>query len=148
MKRYYFLWFLLIFALAACGGGGGAAEPAADGSDAEEETAAEDIIDPETGLVVNPEADPGTEFIVEGPISSLTLIPQTKPEFVIELPSGKRYRIRSQALSETFYEDGTEIEPHTIRQGMHIRATVIFVPDEGEHGEFQSRNLTFLQAEE
>jgi hypothetical protein len=145
MKKFLFLWVLLVVALAACGGG----EPSTTNTgDAEEEVVVEEQIDEETGLPFNPEQAPDGEFVIEGVLSSLTLTPQNKPEFVVQLPSGKRYRLRSQPLNETFYEDGSPITPPEIRQGMMVRATVLFHPDEGPNGEFRSPDLTFLLTEE
>ena len=148
MRNFLFLWFLLAFALAACGGGeptttNSGNEPAAD-----EEVVVEDQVDEETGLPFNPEEAPDGEFIIEGVVSSLTLTPQDKPEYVVTLPSGKRYRIRSQPLSETFFDDGTAVSPSTLRQGMTVRATVAYFPDEGVAGEYRTADLIFFLAEE
>ena len=88
------------------------------------------------------------EFVIEGVVSSLTLTPQDKPEYVVTLPSGKRYRIRSQPLSETFFDDGTAVSPSTLRQGMTVRATVAYFPDEGVAGEYRTADLIFFLAEE
>jgi hypothetical protein len=146
MKKFLFLWLLLVAALTACGGGG---STTTNGDEAEpEEVVVEDEVDEETGLPLNPEIAPEGEFIIEGVISSLTLTPQDKPEFVIILPSGKRYRIRSQPLSETFFDDGTAVSPSTLRQGMNIRATVEYFPDEGVAGEYRTADLLFYLAEE
>jgi hypothetical protein len=144
MKKVLFLWFLLLFALSACGGGG----PATTNSDAGEEVVVEDQVDEETGLPFNPEEAPDGEFVIEGVVSSLTLTPQDKPEYVVTLPSGKRYRIRSQPLSETFFDDGTAVSPSTLRQGMTVRATVAYFPDEGVAGEYRTADLIFFMAEE
>lgn len=147
MKRVLFLWFSLVFALTACGGGAPAASTGNNGAIAEE-GAIEEQVDVQTGLPLNPEQAPDGEFIIEGVVSSLTLTPQDKPEYVIQLPSGKRYRIRSQPLSETFFDDGTPVSPSTLRQGMTIRATVQYFPDEGVVGEYRTADLVFFLAQD
>lgn len=115
-----FVALLTILFLAACGSGNGGEPAAGENGPA---------IDTETGLPFNPESDPGGQFIVEGPLVSLNLTPQTHPEFVIRVSPTKTYRVRSQSLAETFYEDGEPVVPNTIRQGMEVRATIEYNPD-------------------
>lgn len=104
--------------------------------------------DPETGLAINPEVyAAGEEFIVRGRILSMTLTPTTAPEFLIEAPSGRRYRMRSQDLAQTFFDDGTQIRPHEYRQGMLVQATVAFPPGAGPTDILRSENLTLLHEE-
>jgi hypothetical protein len=148
MKNFLFLWSLLVLALAGCGGGEAATSTTSSQTNDEEEAVVEEQVDEETGLPFNPEEAPDGEFVIEGVVSSLTLTPQDKPEYVVQLPSGKRYRIRSQPLSETFFDDGTPVSPSTLRQGMTVRATVEYFPDEGVAGEYRTADLTFFLAEE
>ncbi|HEX6385202.1 MAG TPA: hypothetical protein VF177_11075 [Anaerolineae bacterium] len=102
-------------------------------------------VDPETGLEINPETfGPGDEFLVRGTIISMNLTPVVSPEFLIEAPSGRRYRLGSQSLAETFYDDGTQIQPHEYRQGMLAEATVTLSPDAGPSDILRSENLTLL----
>ncbi len=113
------LILVVVLLLAACGGGSSSGP-----SDEDVETE----VDPETGLMINPLQDPGGPFIVEGVINSLTLTPQTSPEFVIKADNGKNYRIRSQSLADTYYDDGEAVTPSLIRQGERVRATVTYDP--------------------
>ncbi len=102
-----------------------------EGATAEEESGLQmSGIDPETGLEINPEnVNPGDTFIIRGTIISMNLTPTTSPEFLIEAPSGQRYRIRSQPLDEIFFEDGSQIKPHEYRQGMKAMATATLAAD-------------------
>lgn len=94
------------------------------------ETEPESIIDEATGLPINPaEYADVAEFIVEGEIYNLSLLPQDNPSFNIKTESGVAYLVASQKLSEIFMLDGTVIAPHEFRKGMTARATV---HDEGE----------------
>jgi hypothetical protein len=104
-------------------GGGGEAEPAPEQPEAPEE---DSTIDTETGLLLNPDQIfTGVEFVVKGKIVSMNLTPQERPEFVLQAPSGKRYRIRSQSLADTFTADGRQLKAFEYRQGMMAKATVI-----------------------
>jgi hypothetical protein len=135
MKRNTALLILLsvlLLVLAACGGNG-ATE---NGADIE--------IDAETGLPLNPVDTRSGPFIVEGTLSSLNLTPQTAPEFVVRAPSGQTYRIRSQPLSETFFNDGEPVTPSLIRQGMTVRATAEF---DANTQIFISEDLAFIREE-
>ncbi len=142
MKTNKWIMFMLlvgVLLLAACGGGN--AEPAGG---AETNAEPEIEVDPETGLLINPLTDPGGQFIVEGPLVSLNLTPQTAPEFVVRIAPEKTYRIRSQSLADTFFEDGEAVTPNNIRQGMVVRATIEFDP---ELTIYRSDNLVFLAPE-
>ncbi len=135
MKIRLFLLFLLLCAMAACGGGNG-----------NDETITE--TDPDTGLPLNPETLPDGPFIVEGSIANLNLTPQDKPEFVIRVASGKTYRIRSQPLSNTTYDDGEAIAPSAFTQGMRVRATVVQIEADGSSGRIRlmvSEDLTIIK---
>ena len=104
--------------------------------------------DPETGLDVNPETfGPGDEFVVRGTIISMNLTPTVSPEFLIEAPSGRNYRIRGQDLAETYFDDGTQLRPHEYRQGMLAEATVALPSDAGPADILVSENLTLLREE-
>ena len=117
--RYLLLTLILLLFLAACGGSGGANDSApADAGDT----------DADTGLPVNPETTPDGPFIIDGTIASINLTPQTAPEYVIRIPSGRTFRVRAQGLADTFYEDGTAVVPSEIRQSMAVRATVTYDP--------------------
>jgi hypothetical protein len=108
------------FVFTACGGGSTEGTDAGDAGEAE--------VDPDTGLLINPDVAPEGPFIVDGEINSLNLTPQTSPEFVIRVDSGKTYRIRSQGLAETYFDDGEPVTPSLIRQGVRARATVTYDP--------------------
>lgn len=87
-------------------------------------------VDPETGLVVNPDSvNPGDTFLVRGKIISMNLTPTTSPEFLIESPDGIKFRIRSQSLTETFFEDGEQLQPFQYQKGLLVQATVNLAAD-------------------
>jgi len=104
--------------------------------------------DPETGLGINPDTfGPGDEFMVRGVIISMNLTPTVSPEFLIEAPSGRRYRLRSQDLAETYFDDGAQLRPHEYRQGMLAQATVSLASDAGPADILHSQDLTLLHDE-
>ena len=86
--------------------------------------------DPETGLQVNPDVvRPGDTFIVRGQIISMNLTPTTAPEFLIQSPDGLNFRLRSQDLATTFYEDGDQLKPFQYRNGILAQATAVLAAD-------------------
>lgn len=86
--------------------------------------------DPDTGLIVNPDTvSPGDTFIVRGEIISMNLTPTTAPEFLLQSPDGLKFRIRSQDLKETFYEDGDQLQAFQYRRGLLAQATVTLAAD-------------------
>lgn len=114
-QGFRFIWLIgLLLGLAACGNQDGSASftPTPDPG-----------LDSATGLPLNPDPVPAGQFIVQGTIVSMTLL-QDNPEFVVRVPSGKSYRLRTQPLTETHYDSGELIRPADIRQGMGVRATV------------------------
>lgn len=83
--------------------------------------------DPDTGLEINPASyGPGDTFIVRGTIISMNLTPVSSPEFLIESPDSVRYRIRSQAVSDIYFIDGSQWQAFEFRQGVGAMATVVF----------------------
>lgn len=146
------LLVLLVFValLVACGGGTESPTTGASGATGSDETGpAGPEIDPDTGLVINPDlqyAQSGEEFIVDGTAISLNLTPVTSPEYLI-LPEGGtlRYRILGQALADTFYEDGSAVPISAFQNGIHVRATVKFDADVLPGGRYVSTNITILQ---
>ena len=83
--------------------------------------------DPETGLEINPEnVNPGDTFIVRGTIISMNLTPITSPEFLIQEPNGRKYRIRTQSLDDTYFLDGSQWKPFEYQLGVGGQATVVF----------------------
>lgn len=126
------------------------AEPVEEDTDAEpvseepaEETAAEPAAsdspfgdrpmtgtDPETGLLVNPDTvNPGDTFIVRGEIISMNLTPTTSPEFLIQSPDGLKFRLRSQDLADTYYEDGDQLQAFQYQNGLLAQATATLAAD-------------------
>jgi hypothetical protein len=81
--------------------------------------------DPDTGLEINPaQIVPGVDFIVRGELVSFNLTPQDSPEFLLEAPSGTRYRVQSQPTSEIAFTDGSVLLPHQYQRGLLGQATV------------------------
>ncbi len=87
---------------------------------------------------------PGVDFIVRGEIINANLTPQDSPEFVILSPSGTRFRIRSQAVSDIAYDDGTQPALHEFQRGVLVQATVRQEEDAGATITVQSTDLTLL----
>ncbi len=86
--------------------------------------------DPETGLSVNPDSvNPGDTFIVRGEIISMNLTPTTSPEFLILAPDGSKFRLRTQDLAETFYEDGDQLQAYQYKLGLLAQATATLAAD-------------------
>lgn len=86
--------------------------------------------DPDTGLPVNPESvNPGDTFIVRGEIISMNLTPTTSPEFLIQSPDGINYRLRSQDLADTYYEDGDQLQAFQYQNGLLAQATATLAAD-------------------
>ncbi len=86
--------------------------------------------DPETGLPVNPETvRPGDTFIVRGEIISMNLTPTTSPEFLIQSPDGLKFRLRSQDLADTYYEDGDQLQAFQYQNGLLAQATATLAAD-------------------
>lgn len=86
--------------------------------------------DPETGLPVNPEAvNPGDTFIVRGEIISMNLTPTTSPEFLIQSPDGLKFRLRSQDLADTYFEDGDQLQAFQYQNGLLAQATATLAAD-------------------
>lgn len=141
-KKVCLLMLVLVLLLVACGGGGNEGENTeSDNSQKQPEVQ----VDPETGLEINPDPIPTSgQFIVEGIMVSNTLIPQDSPEFTIQSPAGKNYRMRSQALSTITYEDGSAVEVPAFVHGVPMRATVS-VESSSETSVLTTTNLTVLQ---
>lgn len=104
--------------------------------------------DPDTGLEINPPSVvPGVDFIVRGEIVNANLTPQDSPEFVVLAPSGTRYRIRSQPVSEIAYSDGVKPALHEFQRGVLLQATVRQEEDAGATITVNSVDLTLLHDE-
>ena len=81
--------------------------------------------DADTGLEINPDVvNPGDTFIARGIVISMNLTPVTEPEFLIQAPSGTKYRMRTQALEDMFFDDGSQWQAYEFRQGVGALATV------------------------
>jgi len=130
-----FLFITLMLFLAACGSSG----------DAEQE---EYVIDEVTGLPLNPEALPEGDFVIEGTIGNMNLTPQSAPEFVLRIASGRTYRVRSQPLSDILYEDGEVVGVAGFVQGMEVRAVINQVaggPETGNTNQLVTDNLVVMR---
>ena len=134
MQRQLLL-MALILVLAACGSNGDTVQ--------EEYT-----IDEATGLPLNPETIPEGDFVIEGTISNMNLTPQSAPEFVLRIPSGKTYRVRSQPLADIFYDDGEVIGASGFSQGMQVRATISQIvggPETGNTRQFVTQDMVIIK---
>lgn len=106
-------------------------------------------IDTDTNLEINPPTVvPGVDFIVRGEIVNANLTPQDSPEFVILAPSGTRFRIRSQQVSDIAYEDGTVPALHEFQRGVLVQATVRQDEGAGATITVQSTDFTLLHPTE
>jgi hypothetical protein len=88
------------------------------------------ILDEETGLLLNPEQISEGEFIVEGELIAVNVIPQDKPLFKVKAENGTIYQISPQPISEIFMADGRSLRPLDHKIGNIVRATVF----QGEAG--------------
>ncbi len=101
--------------------------------------------DPDTGLEINPPSVvPGVDFIVRGEIVNANITPQDSPEFLILSPSGTRFRIRSQPVSDITYDDGTQPALHEFKRGVLVQATVRQEEGAGATITVQSTDLSLL----
>jgi len=104
--------------------------------------------DPETGLSVNPESvNPGDTFIVRGEIISMNLTPTTSPEFLIQSPDGLKFRLRSQDLADTYYEDGDQLKPFQYQNGLLAQATASLAADASPSDIPTSTDLVLIKDE-
>lgn len=132
---YKFLFISFVILLAACGSSG----------DVEQE---EYIIDEATGLPLNPETLPEGDFVIEGTIGNMNLTPQSAPEFVLRVDSGRTYRVRTQPLSDIFYEDGEAVGVAGFAQGMQVRAVINHAeggPETGNTNQLVTENLVVIR---
>ena len=107
------------------------------------------IYDKSTGLELNPVVIPEGEFVVEGTITAVNLIPQDAPLIKIATENGQNYQILAQPVPQIRYEDGTAVPPLEIKNGRLIRATVQQNETGGLGGEpvLASTNLTLLRSD-
>ena len=132
-RRLLLIAFVLFFA--ACGSYGEAAQE-------------EYRVDEAQGLPLNPETIPEGDFVVEGTISSMNLTPQSTPEFVLRVESGRTYRVRAQPLPDILYNDGEPVGVASFVQGMRIRATVSQVlggPETGNTTQLVTEDLVVIR---
>lgn len=141
LKKMGLLFSLgLLFFMVACTSGGEAGEPTAV-------PAATPVIDEASGLELNPEVIPDGDFVVQGDITAVNLIPQDEPLIKIVTENGQNYQIRSQPVPQITYEDGSTIPALDIKIGLAVRATVQQAETGGLGGEpvLISSNLTILR---
>ena len=104
--------------------------------------------DAETGLAVNPESvNPGDTFIVRGEIISMNLTPTTSPEFLIQAPDGLKFRIRSQDLADTYFEDGDQLQAFQYQIGLLAQATASLDAGAGPSDIPSSTDLVLIKDE-
>lgn len=112
----FFVKLLSLLLLAACTSGGADGEPTA--------VPTTPIIDEATGLELNPVVIPEGEFVVQGTITAVNLIPQDEPLIKVTTENGQLYQIRTQPVPQITYDDGTVARPVDIKNGLTVRATV------------------------
>lgn len=138
-QKFRLLMLVLILILVACGGSSESTET--DNNQGQSEVQ----MDPETGLEINPNPIPTSgQFIVEGIMVSNTLVPQDSPEFTVQSPAGKNYRMLSQPLSAITYEDGSAVDAPAFVRGLPMRATVS-VGSNNQTSTLTTTNLVVLQ---
>ena len=104
--------------------------------------------DPETGLPVNPDSvSPGDTFIVRGEIISMNLTPTTSPEFLIQSPDGFKFRLRSQDLADTYFEDGDQLQAFQYKNGLLAQATATLAADASPSDIPTSEDLVLVKEE-
>lgn len=129
------LLIAFILFVTACGSGGDVVQ--------EEYT-----IDEATGLPLNPQTIPDGDFVIEGTIANMNLTPQSEPELVLKVSSGQTYRVRTQPLSDIFYDDGGTIGIPDFAQGMQVRATISQIvggPETGNSRQFVTEDLVIIK---
>lgn len=119
------------------------------GDDVGEETAVplESLtIDEDTGLPINPPDMIDGEFILEGEVIAVNLVPQDKPLFKLRMPDGNTFQISAQPVSDIKMVDGSELTSLELRNGIFVRATVVLGDDVGLGGEpvLTSKDLTVM----
>ncbi|VAW35698.1 hypothetical protein MNBD_CHLOROFLEXI01-394 [hydrothermal vent metagenome] len=104
--------------------------------------------DPDTGLTVNPDSvNLGDTFIVRGEIISMNLTPTTSPEFLFLAPGGLKFRIRSQDLADTFFEDGDQLQAFQYQPGLLGQATATLAADASSSDIPTSEDLVLVKDE-
>lgn len=133
---------LSLWLLAGCAPAGGEATAVAPTSTWQ--------IDDATGLPLNPATLPDSQFIVEGMVTAVTVIPQNKPLFKVQIPSGHTYQINAQPLGQITMLDGSAIRAIDFKSGMVIRATATTSDAGGLGGEpvLSSQDLVVLSLAE
>ncbi|MCP5097928.1 MAG: hypothetical protein GY943_20465 [Chloroflexi bacterium] len=106
-------------------------------------------LDEVTGLPLNPEVILEGEFIVEGSVVAVNVIPQDKPLFKIEAENGAVYQISPQPIPLIFMADGSDLTPLDFKIGNIVRATVFQGESEGLGGELvlSSTDLVVISLE-
>lgn len=141
LKKMALMGLVLGGILVACTPGGAAGEPTA--------VPATPMLDEATGLELNPIVIPEGEFVVQGTITAVNLIPQDEPLIKVMTESGQIYQIRTQPVPQITYDDGTVARPVDIKNGLAVRATVQQSDVGGLGGEpvLASTNFTILRSE-
>ncbi len=104
--------------------------------------------DPDTGLEINPDVvNPGDTFIARGIVISMNLTPVTEPEFLIQAPSGTKYRMRTQALADMYFDDGSQWQAYEFRQGVGATATVTLDASAGLSDVSTTQDLVLIMVE-
>lgn len=108
------------------------------------------MMDETTGLELNPVVIPDGEFVIQGTIAAVNLIPQDEPLIKVTTENGQLYQIRTQPVPQIAYDDGTVARPVDIKNGLAVRATVQQSDVGGLGGEpvLASTDFTILRSEQ
>ena len=141
LKKMGLLSLVLGGILVACAPGGAVGEPTA--------VSATPMMDEATGLELNPVVIPDGEFVIQGTIAAVNLIPQDEPLIKVTTENGQLYQIRTQPVPQIMYDDGTVARPVDIKNGLAVRATVQQSEAGGLGGEpvLASTDFTILRSE-
>ncbi len=146
LKKSGMVGLVFLGLLTSCTVGSVPSEPTAPSTGSGQAVPATPMLDEVTGLELNPVVIPDGEFVVQGTITAVNLIPQDEPLIKVMTENGQLYQIRSQPVPQITYEDGTAIRPVDIKNGLQIRATVQQSESGGLGGEpvLASTNLVIL----
>jgi hypothetical protein len=104
-------------------------------------------LDDETGLPLNPPPATSGEYLIEGEVIALNLVPQARPLFKVRAANGTIYQFIAQPVAQIRQIDGSTPPTTQLRNGIRVRATLFAGDDTGVTGEpiRSSRDMVVLQ---